>query len=132
MAYGPERFIHGLDGPIVILDARTCAYLNRYAGLDQFRRDHRGSDSEVDKVLVAIRLAEIRWRTSVTGTQEAPAPELAASSKWLSTRQVADRLGMTDRGVRTAISQGRLQAENVVGRWRISLEQLAHFKANRT
>ena len=132
MNYTPERFVHGIDGPVVILNARTCAYLNRYAGLDQFRRDHRGADPEVDNILLAIRLVELHWRNSATGTKEAPKPELAPSSKWLSTRQVADRIGITDRGVRTAIANGRLHAESVVGRWRISSESLAHFKANRT
>jgi excisionase family DNA binding protein len=122
----------GADGPVVMLSARVCAYLNRYAGLEEFRREHRGADAEVDAALVAIRVLELQFRNSATGTKEAAKPELDASSKWLSTSETGNRLGITDRGVRTAIADGRLQAENVAGRWRINLEQLAHFKANRT
>ena len=43
--------------------------------------------------------------------------------------QAADELGMTDRGVRTAITSGRLTAEREADRWRISRENFEHFRA---
>lgn len=127
-----QHLVHGTDGPVVILSARVCAYLGRYAALDAFRASHRGSDRETDEALTAMRVAALAWRSSVTGTTEAAKPELAASSKWLSTSETASLLGMTDRGVRTAIADGRLKAENIAGRWRINLENLEHFKAIRS
>jgi excisionase family DNA binding protein len=132
MIRNAEQLILGADGPGVYLSARVCAYLNRHAGLEQFRLSNRGIDPEVDAALVAIRLLELHFRNSATGTKEAAKPELAASSKWLSTTETADRLGITDRGVRTAIADGRLKAENIAGRWRINLENLEHFKALRS
>ena len=127
----PEHYIHGA-GAVIIVPARICAYLNRYAGLEQFRRDNVGIDPDVDALLIAFRVAELAWRRSVTGTTQAATPELAASSEWLSTTQAAGQLHMTDRGIRTAIAAGRLQADSVAGRWRISREALSHFRQTRT
>ena len=127
-----EHFLHG-DAAVVIVPRRVCAYLNRYAGLEQFRRDNRGHDAEVDNVLVAFRVAELSWREAATGTREAPEPELEGSSThWMSTTQAAAQLGVGDRAVRKAIAEGRMQAENIAGRWRIQQEQLQHFRARRT
>ena len=125
-----ENYIHA-GGGVIVVPARVCAYLNRYAGLDTFRRTNVGIDAEVDALLVAFHIAEKAWLKSATGTPTAAAPELPTSSEWLSTTIVAARLGMTDRGVRTAITQGRLQAESVAGRYRISREALNHFRQGR-
>ncbi|WP_166789187.1 helix-turn-helix domain-containing protein [Cryobacterium sp. TmT2-59] len=125
-----EHYIHA-GGGVIVVPARVCAYLNRYAGLDTFRRTNVGIDAEVDALLVAFHIAENAWLKSVTGTPTAAPPELPASSEWLSTTIVAALLGMTDRGVRTAIAAGRLQAESVAGRYRISREALNHFRQGR-
>ena len=125
-----EHYIHA-GGGVIVIPARVCAYLNRHAGLDAFRRTNVGIDAEVDALLVAFHVAELAWVKSATGTSSAPKPELAPNSEWLSTNDVAARLRMTDRGVRTAIATGRLQAENVAGRYRISREALSHFRAGR-
>jgi excisionase family DNA binding protein len=128
----PEHLVHGIDGPVVVVSARVCAYLNRYAGLNRFRVDHRGDDTEVDAALFAFRIAELRWREAVTGTKMAAKPELSASSQWLSTTQAAGITGTTDRGIRKAIASGHLKAENVAGRWRIDRENLTHYQTART
>ena len=123
------HYLHA-GGGVVIVPARVAAYLNTYAKLEQFRRDHRGQDAEVDEVLVAFLTSEKAWRSSVLGTRPAALPEPAPNCS-LTTVQAANRLGITDRGVRKAIATGHLKAESVNGRWEISLEQLQHFRATR-
>ncbi|PTU56968.1 hypothetical protein DBB34_06555 [Sphaerisporangium cinnabarinum] len=49
----------------------------------------------------------------------------------MSTGQAAELLGMTDRGVRLAICEGRLEAEKPGGRYRVSRANLEHFRAAR-
>jgi excisionase family DNA binding protein len=127
----PEHYLHG-EGTVVIIPARVCSYLNSYAGLREFRLATRGADAEVDAVLIAMSVADGRWRLAATGTREAAKAELAEDSDvWLSTNQVAGLLGIGDRAVRKAISTGHLPAESVAGRWRINREQLAHYKSGR-
>lgn len=125
----PESYIHGVAAPIVIVPARVATWLERYAGLNDLRIRARGNDPEVDSVLQALHRAALHWRTTVTGTNQAPAPEEPAQSKWYSTTEAAERLGITDRAVRLAITQKRMGATNLNGRWRITSEDIAHFKA---
>lgn len=120
-------------GPIAIIPGRVAAYLERYARLDQFRREHRGHDSEVDEVLTAIHVAAATWRNSSgLGTTPPPRPEPASPSvQWVTPRTAALKLQMTDRGIRKAIAEKRLRAEKHDGRWRIHLEDIAHFTERR-
>lgn len=127
----PEHLVHGLDGAVVIISGRICSYLNHYAGLEDFRCSVRGQDPELDNALVAMSVAAMQWRSSATGTHQATGGELPTDSEWLSTTQVAERLWMSSRGVRKAITDGRLIAEEVAGRYRISPEALAHYKASK-
>lgn len=123
-----EHYLHG-DGAVVVVPARVCAYLNSLAGLDEFRRANRGADPEVDAVLVAIRIAEVRWREAATGTREAAKPEPATdSNQWFSTTQAAGLLKVGDRAIRKAISAGHLPAESIAGRWRINRESIEHYR----
>jgi len=124
------HYIHG-GGEVIVVPARVCAFLNRYAGLAQFRETYRGGDPQVDEVLTAFRVAELTWQRSATGTEQAAKPELDATLEWLSTTQVAERLRLTDRAIRKAITEGRLHADNIAGRWRISRESFEHYKAAR-
>ena len=127
-----EHLVHGLDGPIIIVSARVAAYLNRYAGLADFRTAHRGADAEVDQVLLGFRLLELKWRESATGTKKAPEPELDASYEWLSTTQAGAQLGVSDRAIRKAIDEGRMKALRVNDRWRISRTDFEHYRAGRS
>ncbi|MGY1830144.1 helix-turn-helix domain-containing protein [Geodermatophilus sp. SYSU D01180] len=128
----PEHYVHGLDNAgIVIVPARVAEWLHRHLELDTARKASRGIDSEVDNVLVALRVAALNWRASVHGTSPRNVPETKPLSAWLSTTQAADALGLTDRAVRTACSDGRLDAQRVDGRWRISREALEHHRAAR-
>jgi excisionase family DNA binding protein len=125
----PSAYVHGLNGPVVILPARVCAWLEYHAALNKLRIERRGIDPEVDQALVAVRVAAVAWRTSATGRTTAPEPEVP--EEWVSTAQAAEHLGITDRAVRLAIKEGRLTATQVDGNHRISSEALAHFIAAR-
>ena len=124
-----EHYVHA-GGGVVIVPARIAALLNHHV-LDSFRPQVREVDAELDAVLVALAVAGRAWRSSATGTANKPTPELDPSSGWLSTTAAAIQLRMTDRGVRKAIASGYLDAESVAGRWRISREAVAHFRARR-
>lgn len=118
-----ERRSPGVDVP-----ARVAAWLLRYTRVSE----SRGQDAEVDAVLDAMETMAKLWRRSVTGTPRAAVAERPAGSEWLSTTQAASAVGFSDaRGIRKAIAEGRLDATRVDGRWRISRESLAHFRARR-
>lgn len=126
----PAAYVHGIDAPVVVIPARVCAWLERHARLNEVRIRERSSDPEVDAVLVALRLAALTWRTTATGSPVAAKPEAASElNQWLSTTQAADILYITDRAVRLAISEKRLPATLVNGRWRITREDIQHFAA---
>lgn len=121
----------GTQGPAAVLDARACAWLEHYANLTALRVRVRGTDLEISKQLEDIRVAALHWRSSATGTERDTEPELAAKSEWLSTGQVAHELMITDRAVRKAIAEERLPATVIGGRYRISREDLEHYRAAR-
>lgn len=122
----------GTNGPAVLLDARTCAWLEKYASLTSLRVKVRGTDPVISKELEEIRFAAMAWRSSATGTAGDTEPELASeSSQWLSTGEAADLLNMTDRAIRKAIAEDRLSATNQGGRWRITREDVEHYRAAR-
>lgn len=120
---GPDR--------VVAVPAKFCAWLERAAQLEHLQRAVAGADPEMDNVLEAVRWAGRNWRSFATGTSTVTRPELAPSSEWLSTTAVAVQLGISEPGVRKACREGRLEATNVAGRWRVSREALAHFRAGR-
>ena len=132
-----SSLVHGVDGPVVVISGRVAAFLGRYAGLDDFRVQNRGRDSEVDEALVALRLVAMAWKeTRGVGSGDTTARPTAAqppaeSSQGLTTNQAAARLGVGAEAVRKAIREERLEAQQIDGRWRITPEALEHFKAAR-
>jgi excisionase family DNA binding protein len=126
-----EHYVHGIGAPAVVVPGRVAAWLERHADLTRLRIERRGQDPEVDAVLTALRLAAAAWRSSATGTDSRNQPELAPSSPQVTTRDAADLLDMTPRGVVKAIAEGRLPAEQINGRWQITREDLEHFRASR-
>src|SRR4051794_16717822 len=127
----PEAYVHGINGPAAVVPGRVAAWLNARGGLNELRMRIRGEDPEVDAVLVALSVAGTAWLTSACGTGDASAPEVPPQSTWLTTTEAADRLGLTDRAIRLACSTGRLPAERAGGRWRISREDVEHYRAAR-
>jgi excisionase family DNA binding protein len=124
--------IVGVDGPAVVVSARTAAWLERYGGLTSLRVKVRGTDPEISRELQELRAAAMAWRGSATGTKEAVKPEPATSSSWLSTTEAADLLGIGPRAVRKAIALGRLPSTDSGGRHRVSREDVEHYRAART
>lgn len=137
MTQGPETYIQGVDGegkaaPTVAVPARVAAYLNKYAKLDDFRRSNRGTNKEVDDVLVALRYADLWWRNSVTGKRPTSDGERASQSEWLTTRQAAIKAGVSQRAIRKAIEDNRLIASRVGNTWNIAQIDFQHYLANRS
>jgi excisionase family DNA binding protein len=129
----PAAFVHG-DGAVVVVPARTAAWLERFADLRAIRTAHRGADPEVDAVLVALALAAATWRNahagSVRGTDLARTAEPVASSL-LTTAEAGHLLGLGPRAVRKAVAEGRLQAVKHGDAWQIEREDVEHFRAVR-
>ena len=131
-ARDPKHYVHGLDGAgVVIIPARVAAWLHQQLPLDQLRAGVRGTDPEVDFVLIGLSVAALNWRASAYGTAPRNVPEPASKSQWLTTTEVADLLNLTDRRVRQACTSGQLPAERDNGRWRISRENFEHYRAAR-
>lgn len=125
--------IIGKDGPAVVLDARACAWLEQYARLSSVRKDFRGTDPHISQQLEEIRYAAMAWwrASASTGTEHDSEAEVAAPSKWLTTGQAADLLGITSRAVRLAIARGDVPAEKVGTHNRISRADVEHYRAVR-
>lgn len=114
-----------------MVPARVAAWLAHYAQLDKLRSQVRGSDPEVDSVLVAITVASLHWRASATGSTQAPIAEVGPPSEWMSTTQAAEALDITPRAVTLAIADHRLPAERVGSRWVIRADDVEHYRATR-
>ncbi|MUL39709.1 helix-turn-helix domain-containing protein [Streptomonospora sp. PA3] len=128
----PSAYVHGVEAPVAIVPGRVAARLDALMNLRRLRLDVRGHDPELDAVLVALGTAAAAWRATATGSTDPPEPEAAPSCAWLSTSQAAEALGISDRAVRLAIAQGRLDARSVAGRWRINRDDVEHYRAART
>jgi excisionase family DNA binding protein len=103
----PERLV-------VIVAADICWALLSRAGLDRYRRDHRGENARVDATLVAMTECAIRWRELADKGQNcAPNADNVPSFGRMTTGMAAARLGLSARTVRRAISAGHLPAERV-------------------
>ncbi len=132
----PEGYVHGVDGPCVVVPARVAALFVARAGLADFHVQHRGLDAEVDAVLVALKVAAAAWRarhvSSDRGTSRADGlVESARSPQWLSTTATARLLGITPRAVVKAIDTDRLPAQWASGRWWIDPADIEHYRAQR-
>jgi excisionase family DNA binding protein len=129
--YLPARYLHA-NRQVVVVPARVAAFLDRAADLTRIRGQVRGADPELDAVLTALREAAMAWRGSVSaGTNRAPIAEPVAQLPWVDSQTAAAALGISDRGIRKAIAEGRLQATRVGGRWRINREDVEHYRAAR-
>lgn len=122
-----EHYLHA-GGRVVLVPARVCEFLNRMASLDAYSRQFRGVDPEIDNVLQAVRLSGQVWRKDYAGTNRTTREELTAPSQWLTTKAVATQLGITDRGARKACAEGRIEAELINGKWRVSREALQRYR----
>jgi len=101
--YPPEQLV-------TIVPADVAAVLLARAGLEEYRIRHRGDSPRVDQVLIAMTTVAIRWREQLAGNGQTGAPDPETGPGWLTTRQAAERLGVSDRTVRHRIAAGELPA----------------------
>lgn len=127
----PEHQVY--DGTHVVISGRVCAILNRKANLDAFHLEVRGSDPELDAALAAMKIAQMKWASSASGTSLDTPAEPAGSLKqeWFTTTEAGNRLGISDRAIRKAIDEKRLSATRVDSTWKIHVEDLEHYAAAR-
>ncbi|PJJ58573.1 excisionase family DNA binding protein [Mumia flava] len=122
----------GFEGPAVVVPARVAAVLERYADLTSLRVRTRGVDPEASAVLEALRAAAMSWRASATGSAgDTEAEPGTDSQQWLSTTEAARVIGVSSRAIRMAIARGGIPAQSVGDRYRISREDVEHFRAGR-
>ncbi|MCM0622846.1 helix-turn-helix domain-containing protein [Nocardioides bruguierae] len=136
----------GDRGPGVVLDARTCAVLEAYAGVRHLRTLHRGQDPHLDRQLAEIKHAADLWQThvdratrnhlgSADGSASGPtvdaAPEPDRPSPWLTTSQVAVLLRVEPRTVVKAIDRGSLPARKAGRQWQIHTDDVEHYRQAR-
>jgi hypothetical protein len=130
----PEGYVHGLDGPCVVVPARVAALLVTRAGLAGFHARHRGLDAEVDACIVALKVAAAAWRARHVGSDRGTDPAGAGgrpSPSWLTSRAAGARLGITPRAVVKAIGAGRLPAQWACGCWWIDPADVEHYRTQR-
>jgi len=127
----PTAYVHGIDGPVVVVPGRVAALLDNLVDLTRLRIDVRGQDPELDAVLVALRTAALAWRASAGGLPDrTPADPLPP---WISAGQTAELLGVDPRHVRRLATTGRLTGRQLGDRtWLIERESAEHYRATRT
>ncbi|MDQ3485448.1 MAG: helix-turn-helix domain-containing protein [Actinomycetota bacterium] len=128
----------------VFVPARTAALLSRMLDLDRHRPQWRGSDAELDAVLLAWRQVVVSFTNRQTdeartddgftnATRDATDPEPATDcTQQMTSKQVADLLGVTEQAVTKATRSQRLNGRWIAGRWLYDREDVALYKAKRS
>jgi len=127
-------------GPCVVIPPAVAAWLLSATDLPRLRVALRGEDPQRDAVLLALTHCANLWRTSTTsaapsagGSALVVEAEAAPPLEYMNTSRAADELGITTRGVRLALEQGRIPATRVDGRWRIDpADVAAHHRSQST
>ncbi|MGJ6124913.1 helix-turn-helix domain-containing protein [Mycolicibacterium sp. Y3] len=111
------------DGSAII-SPRIARWLEQRAGMTEDRRIRlRDTDPEAYVAFAALHLAACH---SDCGTNQVAGQQNAAESEmWLSTRQAAKALHVTDRCVRNWCKTGRLHAQFVGARWLVNRNSIA-------
>ncbi len=126
-----ESAIQGLSGPISVIEGAEATALIATFRLVAHSREHRGADPDVDRAIAKLRLCSAAYRARAgSGTFDAEPPEpVRLSDRQLTTGEASHLLGITDRAVRKAITEGRLHAKRSGGRWLIKSEDAARYRA---
>ena len=129
MTKAPDAWLHGQDGPIVIVSAHVAAYLKKTVPLDRLRLAARDmQDAEVYNVLSSLHRAALAYNPG--GAEGQGSDFKSDRSPMLTTRQAATQLRLSPRGVRDACEKGRLTGELVDGRWQISRASVQRYTRN--
>ncbi len=126
----PESYVHG-DGAVVVVPARVASWLLDHARLRELRIRARGVDGDIDAVLTALTVAGLHWQQQASEGGSNPAPKPETEAECVGTEKAGAVLGISSRAVRAAILEGRLEAERIDGRWRISRQALQQFRERR-
>lgn len=130
--------IVGQDGPAVVLSAETAYCLERFCSreVSRLRVRTRGVNQHVAEELLELRRVAMGYDPTRLPQNAAVGSDSAEVATGLEhglmrVAEVADRLGLSERAVRLACSQGRLEAEQVGSRWQITRQALHDFEAAR-
>ena len=111
--------------PTVTLYGEDAALLEPYLrGFERMCQAKGVDDSEAAPRVYAIRRLASRWISSAIGTAEVPeldCPVEALHDGHQTTKEAAEALDITDRGVRMAIKAGRLEGRKVGGVWQVAV-----------
>lgn len=107
----------------VIVPPRIARWLESKAGLTaEWRIGLRGTDTEAYEVMLALHLAALRSDCGTNAVvRQCEHPKLKT---WLSTREAAAELHVSDRCIRNWCNSGRLPATMSGGRWLIDRNTL--------
>lgn len=129
-----EAFVHGLSGPVGLIEGPEAVALLAYCDLAAYLREHRGVNPALDRAVAVLRLVSAAHRAGAgravaTSPAEPPQP-VPLSGRQLTTKQVALLSGVSRSAVTKAIRQGRLRAEWFAGRWLVDSGDAARYRAS--
>ncbi|MGB3772868.1 MAG: helix-turn-helix domain-containing protein [Rhodococcus sp. (in: high G+C Gram-positive bacteria)] len=103
------------DGSVIV-PPRIARWLDSQSGMTADRRIRlRTTDREAYVVLTALYLAAIG---SANGTKDAASQRYRQGyNQWVSTKEAAAMLNVTDRCIRKWCATGRIRAEQIGARW---------------
>jgi excisionase family DNA binding protein len=116
--WGTQISRHLSPGGDAVVPPRIAAWLEEKAGVSSDRRILlRETDPEAYSVLAALHIAALVHRSAIG--MESPIRQISSGelATWLTTGDVSNRLGVTDRAIRKRIASGRLPATKFGGRW---------------
>lgn len=102
-----------------LLRAHGAEYLRR---LEASMRLHPDYVAQVRQVWRAIDQAEEEWLTwcaSADGNTEVPVTEAGPSSTWITTREAAEMLDVSERRVRQLLDEGRVSGVRAGRAWQV-------------
>ncbi|MBV9283524.1 MAG: helix-turn-helix domain-containing protein [Acidimicrobiia bacterium] len=109
-AVPPEHLVTVVPGDVAVV-------LLVRAGLDEYRRAHRGEHRRTDEVLVAMTHAALRWKeTTGPGQSRAPVSASGAELEWVTVSEAAALTGKSPRSIRRAITDGELRSVGRAGK----------------
>lgn len=130
----PERYLLGERGDACWQSGRVAhLVLRMFPKVGDLATALRDRDPEAAAQLVALRAAALNWAAGrgvdcATSHDEEGA---AQPPSWLSTAQAARRLGISPAAVRKAITDGRVPALCVGGRWVLAEVDVEQWRALR-
>ncbi|WP_068153509.1 helix-turn-helix domain-containing protein [Rhodococcoides corynebacterioides] len=137
-------YVHGIDGPVVLVPARVAAWIEANTSIEALRVAARGTDTEVDAVLLALHEAALRSRSSGSERKHLTCDASADAEirlqtptthgdlvELLSTPETATVTGLSDRAIRYAITSGQLSGIRRGAKWFVRRSDAERFRNER-